>query len=135
MARTEELSDFQCGTVLGCYLSNKFLPCECCPGSTVSAVIVKWKRLGATAAQPQSGRPRKLTKTGPPNAEACSISTVATLTTEFQTAPGSNICTRTVRGELHEMGFHGRAAAHKPKSPCTMPTIGWSGVKLRLLAM
>jgi hypothetical protein len=39
----------------------------------------------------------------------------ATLTTEFQTASGSNVSTRTVRWELHEMGFHGRAAAHKPK--------------------
>jgi transposase len=30
--------------------------------STVSAVIVKWKHLGATTAQPQSGRPQKLTE-------------------------------------------------------------------------
>ncbi|KAK6304388.1 hypothetical protein J4Q44_G00249740 [Coregonus suidteri] len=43
------------------------------------------------------------------------IRPVATLTTEFQTASGSNARTRTVRLELHEMGFHGRAAAHKPK--------------------
>jgi hypothetical protein len=45
---------------------------------------------------------------------------VATLTTEFQTASGRNVSTRTVHWELHEMdlhemGFHGRAAAHKPK--------------------
>jgi hypothetical protein len=38
-----------------------------------------------------------------------------TLITEFQTASGSNISTINVRRELHEMGFHGRAAAHKPK--------------------
>jgi hypothetical protein len=39
---------------------------------------------------------------------------------EFQTASGSNISTRTVRRELHEMGFDCRAAAHKPKiSVCT----------------
>ena len=41
-----------------------------------------------------------------------SLSSVATLTTKFQTASGS---TRTVCRELHEMGFHGRAAALKPK--------------------
>ena len=41
------------------------------------------------------------------------MSSVATLTTEFQTASGSNIST--VCLELHEMGFHGQAAAHKPK--------------------
>jgi hypothetical protein len=39
----------------------------------------------------------------------------ATFTTEFQTASGSNISTRTVSRELHKVGFHGRAAAHKPK--------------------
>jgi hypothetical protein len=40
---------------------------------------------------------------------------VATVTTEFQTASGNNVRTRTVNQEFHEMGFHGRAAAHKPK--------------------
>jgi hypothetical protein len=43
------------------------------------------------------------------------LSSIATLTTEFQTASGSNISTRNVHQELHEMGFLGRAAAHKPK--------------------
>ena len=43
------------------------------------------------------------------------LSSVATLTTEFQTDSGSNVSTRTVRRELREMGFHGQAAAHKPK--------------------
>ena len=38
-----------------------------------------------------------------------------TLTTEFQTGSGSNVGTKTVSRELHEMGFHGRAAAHKTK--------------------
>ena len=32
-----------------------------------------------------------------------------------QTDSGSNVSTNTVRRELREMGFHGRAAAHKPK--------------------
>ena len=36
---------------------------------------------------------------------------IASLTAEFQT--GSNISTRTVHQELHEMDFHGRAAVHK----------------------
>ena len=47
------------------------------------------------------------------------VSSVATLTTEFQIDSGSNISTSTVRQELHEMSFHGQAAAHKPK--ITMP--------------
>ena len=40
---------------------------------------------------------------------------VVTLTTEFQTASGSNIYTITAHQELHEMGFHGQAALHKLK--------------------
>jgi hypothetical protein len=43
------------------------------------------------------------------------LSLIATLTTEFQTVSGSNINTITVHQELHELGFYGRAAAHKPK--------------------
>jgi hypothetical protein len=44
-----------------------------------------------------------------------SLSAVATLTTEFQTSSESNVSTIIVCQELHEMGFHGRAAAQKPK--------------------
>ena len=43
------------------------------------------------------------------------LSSVATLTTEFQTNSGSNVSTNTVPRELHEIGFHDRAATHKPK--------------------
>ena len=88
--------------------------------STVTAVIVKWKCLGATTAQPQSGSPhmiierewRELKRIARKN--KC-LSSDAKLCIEFQTASGSKVSTRTVRRELHEMGFHGRAAAHKPK--------------------
>jgi hypothetical protein len=39
---------------------------------------------------------------------------VAALTTEFQTASGSNVSRSTVHRDLHEINFHFRAAAHKP---------------------
>jgi hypothetical protein len=61
------------------------------------------------------------------------LTSVATLTTEFQTASGSNVSTRTVHRELHDIGFHGRAAAHKPK--ITMPNVGYSGVKLTSIGL
>jgi hypothetical protein len=74
-------------------------------------------------AQPQSGSPHKLTERDRRVlkciARKNNLSSFATLTTEFQTAPGSNVSTITVHLELHEMDFHGRAAAHKPK--ITMP--------------
>ncbi|CAI9536173.1 unnamed protein product, partial [Staurois parvus] len=34
------------------------------PQPTVSGIITKWKQLGTTATQPQSGRPRKMTEQG-----------------------------------------------------------------------
>jgi hypothetical protein len=69
------------------------------PQSTLTAAIVKWKRLGALQAR----------RKGLPSAEAHKkhLSSVATLTTEFKTASGSNVSRRTVHRELHEMGFHG----------------------------
>ena len=70
-------------------------------------------------AQPQSRMPHKLTEWDRRVLKRVvrknGLSLVATLTTEFQTASGSNVTRRTVRRELHEMDFHGRAAAHKPK--------------------
>jgi hypothetical protein len=76
------------------------------PWSAVSAVIVWWKHPRATTAQPQSFKCV---------AHQNHLSSVATLTTEFQTTSGSNVSTKTVNQKLHEMGFHGRAAAYKPK--------------------
>ncbi|CAI9558422.1 unnamed protein product [Staurois parvus] len=58
MGRSLELSEFKCGTVIGCHLCNKSI-CEISlllniPWSTVSGNITKWKHLGTTATQPQS---------------------------------------------------------------------------------
>ena len=56
-------SDFQRGTVIGSHLSKKSVRQISTllelPRSTVSVIIVKWKRLG-TRAPLQSGRPHKL---------------------------------------------------------------------------
>ncbi|CAI9548374.1 unnamed protein product, partial [Staurois parvus] len=64
----QELSEFKCGTVIGCHLCDNFI-CEISlllniPRSTVSGIITKWKQLGTTATQPQSGRPCKMTEWG-----------------------------------------------------------------------
>ena len=70
-----------------------------------------------TTAQLRSGRPHKLIE------RDCrvlkhvvrknNLSSVVPIIPEFQNASGRNVST--VRWELHEMGFHGRVAAHKPK--------------------
>ncbi|CAI9602859.1 unnamed protein product [Staurois parvus] len=58
MVRSKELSEFKCGTVIGCHLCNKSI-CEISlllniPRSTDSGIIIKWKLLGTTATQPKS---------------------------------------------------------------------------------
>jgi hypothetical protein len=108
--------------VIGCHLSNKSVCTSSTllelPLSPVRAVIVKWKCLGATTAQWRKGRSHKLIEQDCAEArreKKKGLFSVKTLTTEFQTASGSNISTITVSRELHEMVFHGRAAAHNPK--------------------
>ena len=113
MGRTEELSDFQHGTVIGCHLSKKAVRQISALlellWSTVSAVIVKWKHPGATSAQPRSGRPHKLTERDRRVLKRVvwknRVSSVSTLITKFKSDSGSNVSTSTVHRELHEMCF------------------------------
>ncbi|CAI9590838.1 unnamed protein product [Staurois parvus] len=56
MGRSQQLSEFKHGTVIGCHLCNKSI-LEISfllniPRSTVSDIITKWKQLGTTATQP-----------------------------------------------------------------------------------
>ncbi|CAI9593186.1 unnamed protein product, partial [Staurois parvus] len=56
MGRSQELIEFQHGTVIGCNLCNKSI-CEISllliiPWSAVSGIITKRKQLGTTATQP-----------------------------------------------------------------------------------
>ncbi|CAI9541839.1 unnamed protein product [Staurois parvus] len=68
MGHSQELHEFKCGTMIGCHLCKKSI-CDISlllniPRSTVSGIITKWKQLGTTATQPQSGRPNKMTERG-----------------------------------------------------------------------
>ncbi|CAI9603905.1 unnamed protein product, partial [Staurois parvus] len=68
MGGSQELTEFKRGTVIGCHLGNKSIReislLLNIPWSPVSGIITKWKQLGTTATQPQSGRPRKMTERG-----------------------------------------------------------------------
>ncbi|KAL0147114.1 hypothetical protein M9458_057638 [Cirrhinus mrigala] len=121
MGRSQELSEFQRGTVIGYHLCNKS-SCEISsllniPQSTVSCIIRTWKRLGMTATQPRRGRPRKLTERGQRmlrrivrRGRQLSAKSIAT---DLKISCGLQISSRTVHRELHGMSFHGRAAASK----------------------
>ena len=105
MGRSQELSEFQRGTVIGCHLCNKssreISSLLNIPQSTVSGIITKWKRLGMTAAQPWSGRPRKMTEQGQwmllcivHRGRQLSAESIAT---DLQTSCGLQISSRTVK--------------------------------------
>ncbi|CAI9615984.1 unnamed protein product [Staurois parvus] len=53
MGRFQELSEFKCGTVIGCHLCKKsiheFSLLLNISWSSVSGIITKWKQLGTTA--------------------------------------------------------------------------------------
>ena len=79
--------------------------------------------------QPQSGKPHKLTERDHRMLKLVArknhLSSLSTLTMESQMASGSNFSIRTACREHHEMGFHGQAAAQKPKIlRSLMPSIG-----------
>ncbi|CAI9563275.1 unnamed protein product [Staurois parvus] len=65
MDRSQELSEFKRGTVIGCHQCNKSIReislQLTIPRSTVSGIITKWKQLG-TATQPQSERDQLMLK-------------------------------------------------------------------------
>ncbi|CAI9600660.1 unnamed protein product [Staurois parvus] len=111
MGRSQELSEFKCGTVLGCHLCNKsileFSLLLNIPQSTIKGITTKWKQLG-TAAQPQSGRPRKTTVslTEVTNCLQNEVATLESIAKDLQTC-GLQISTTTVCRELHGIVFHG----------------------------
>ncbi|CAI9537655.1 unnamed protein product [Staurois parvus] len=63
MGRSQELSEFKRGPVIGCHLCNKSIRDISLliniPRSTVSGIIAMWKQLGITATQPRSAHAQK----------------------------------------------------------------------------
>lgn len=68
MGRSQDICEFQHGTLTGCRLSKRSSPeissLLNIPHETVSGTLTKWKRLGTTATRPQNGRPGKITERG-----------------------------------------------------------------------
>ncbi|CAI9539035.1 unnamed protein product [Staurois parvus] len=122
--------------MIGCHLCNKSIReislLLNVPRSTVSGIITKWKQLGTTTTQPQSGRPCKMTEWGQcmlkhTVCRSCKLSAESEAK-DLQTFCGFQTSTTIVCRELHAMGFHGRAAISKlyHQVQCT---VGCSGVK------
>ncbi|GFY23906.1 uncharacterized protein TNCV_3537001 [Trichonephila clavipes] len=93
MSKSKELRAFDRGCIVGCHLCrksvNEIADILQKTKSTVSGVIVKWKRQ---------------------NNE-----TVGRKYLEFQSSSGISVSSRRER-ELKNLGFHGRATTHKPQN-------------------
>jgi hypothetical protein len=122
MGRSGELSDFECGLVIGCHISKKsfrdIAPLLKLPKSAVGDVIVNCKREGTTTMKPRLGRPHLMTDRDHWALKKVVRETRQTsseiITCEFRSAMNCPASVTTVRWELRGMGFHGQAAAHKP---------------------
>lgn len=97
------------GTVIGFHLCHKSIfEISILSWSTVSAIIVK-RNLESRIASRSNCATLKQSRAKQGNCVWCvehknHLSFVTSLTTEFQTASGSNISTRTVHQEFSEMG-------------------------------
>lgn len=122
MPRSAELSDFEKGVIVGYHRNGRSLRDISSelnyPKSTVAYVIQKWKVSGDCRNVPRVGRPTKL---GDRDRRVLSreirknrTQPMAHILQEFQQASGSVVSMNTIRKEAHLLGFHGRAAAHKP---------------------
>ena len=107
MGCSQELSEFQHGTVIGCHLCNKS-SCEVSsllnmPQSTVSGFVTKWKLLEMTATKMMEQGQRMLRRIVRRGRQLSAES----IATDLQTSCGVQFSSRTVCRELHGMGFHG----------------------------
>ena len=138
---TEELNDFQRSTVIGGHLSNKSVQISALlelPRSTVSTVIVKWKHLEATTATmapPRSGRPHELTE------RDRQVLKHIVCKNRLSSLPSSKLPLEATSAQALFVGSFLKwvSMAEQPhtslRSPCTMPSAGWSGVKLTAIGL
>ncbi|GFS75846.1 transposable element Tc1 transposase [Trichonephila clavipes] len=99
------------------YLAKSIRTLSLKPKSTVSCVIVKWKRRGSETAEKRSGRLKILGKRSRRTLKRVvkqnRKSSLVEISQEFQSSSGISVSSRTVRRQLN-LEFHGYAAAHKP---------------------
>ncbi|GFT26921.1 transposable element Tc1 transposase [Trichonephila clavipes] len=121
MSKSKELSEFDRGSIVGCHLCGKSVR-EIADilqktKSTVSDVIVKWKRRGSETTEKRTGRPKILgersRRTLKRVVKQNRKSSMVEISQEFQSSSGTSVSSRTVR-RVKNLGFHGRAASHKP---------------------
>ena len=110
----------------------KFLPCKSCPRQL--QVLLLWKRLRVTKAQPRSGRPHKLTERDrrvlkrvqivcPPLQHSLPSSKLP-----LEATPAQELFV----GSFMKWGSMAQQSHTSLRSPCSMPSVHWSGEKLAI---
>ena len=122
MAGRVELSEFQKGVIVGCSLcglSTRAIGQKLGhPQSTVAFVLARWKKKGTVSNKNRTGRPKSLDNRDRRVLKREIMKnrkeSFTNIHRDFCEATGAMVSTRTLRKEAHALGFHGRAAAHKP---------------------
>ncbi|GFX22672.1 regulator of chromosome condensation 2 [Trichonephila clavipes] len=105
MSKSKELNEFDRGSTVGCHLcgGNQFVRLLQKPKSTVSGVIVKWKRRGSETAEKRTGRPKILgersRRTLKRVVKQNRKSSLVEISQEFQSSSGISVSSRTVHRE------------------------------------
>jgi transposase len=137
MGRSGELSDFECGLVIGCHISKKSVRDTITllklPKSTAGDVIVKWKREGTTTTEPRTGRPRLVTGRGrwalKKVVRETRQTSSETITREFRSATKCPASTMTVLRELEEWGSMSEQLPINQTFRLWTLSAAWSGLK------
>ena len=121
MPRSQELTDFSKGEIVGCHrcglsirdIAEKLQQ----PKSTVMDVIKRWKNDHCTK-RIRPGRPKKIQERDrrvlKREIRKNRCTPMGNIHREFHMATGCSVSTKTMRNEAHALGYHGRAAVHKP---------------------
>ncbi|GFX29168.1 regulator of chromosome condensation 2 [Trichonephila clavipes] len=113
ISKSKELSEFDRGNIVGCHLCGKSIreiaDIRKKPKSTVSDVIVKWKRRGSETAEKRTGRPKILgersRRTLKRVVKQNRKSSLVEISHEFQSSSEISVNSRTVHRELKKLGI------------------------------
>ncbi|GFU01623.1 RCC2 homolog [Trichonephila clavipes] len=143
MSKSKELSEFDRDSIVGCYLSGKSVR-EIAdilqkPKSTMSDVIVKWKRRGSETTEKRTGRPKILGERGRRTLKRVvkqnHKSSLVEISQKFPSSSGISVSSRTVRRELKNFDSMVVQPLTSQTSLHRMRSIDWNGVELTVIEL
>lgn len=122
MVKKKELTDFDRGKIIGFHEagdSERMISNKTGFGkTTIHNIIVKYHKTGAISVTPRSGRPLKLTERDKRHLKVIITKnrreSVDKINKIFLESTGNDVCKRTIKKTLYEMGYNSRTALRKP---------------------